>query len=143
MSQNSSRWLWLPLLLAAVTFALAGVDLLAGVISFVGGDRPKLGLTLPGLMVLLSALTLRLGIPAIRLPGKGPASPKWLCWLALLFSAAIAILSGAEMAYGVAEEGFVVLFDFPIVMAFISGLSCSVLAFSELRRPRSVTHNGT
>lgn len=70
--------------------------------------------------------------------------PKWMCWLALLFGAAIALLAGAELAYALTEEGLVMLLDLPIVIAFLLGLSCTLLAYLSLRsQPQGPSKNGT
>lgn len=143
-SPIASRWLFLPLLLAAVSFVMAAVEILDSVVSFARADRPTLNIALPSLMLLLSALTLRLGMPSIRPLGRLGVLPKWMCWLALLFGAAITLLAGAELAYALTEEGLVMLLDLPIVIAFLLGLSCTLLAYLSLRsQPQGPSQNGT
>jgi hypothetical protein len=98
-------------------------------------DRPTFGsLAIPGVILLLSILTLRLGIPPLRSLERGYALPKWMCWLALLLGAAAAALGVAELADAVVQEGVAVLFDFPMVIIIALGLSCSVVALLGIRR---------
>lgn len=135
-TQKPARWLWLPILLATATCLIAGIDLLAAAASFLRtGALSVRAFALPGVMLLIGALTLRLGVLARRPPGSHAKSPRWLSWLALVLGGALAVQSGAEILYALAQDGVVVLMDAPIVMAFALGLSCSALACSHLRRP--------
>ena len=133
-SPNRSRWLWLPIAFAAVSFALAAVDMTAALIAITRTEHPTLALTVPVLILVLSAFTLRLAIPALRPPETRRAPPRWLCWIALLCGAAVALLSGFEIAYGLVQEGIAVLLDFPAVMVFVLSVSCAAVALAAVRR---------
>ena len=113
---------------------MAAVDLLGALIAFTGTDRPTFGdLAVPGLILLLSVFTLRLGIPLLRTRDQRHTLPKWMCWLALLLGAAAAVLSGAELVNGFMNEGIVVFLDFPLVMVVVLGLSCGAVALFGFR----------
>jgi hypothetical protein len=130
-SASPVRWLWLPLFVAAISLAMAMIDLLGAVVAFARGERLTFGsLAFPCLILLLSALTLCLGIPRLRSFAERQPPPSWLRYPALVFGAAVAVLFGAEIAYAVAKEGVVVLLDFPIVMVFVLGVSCSAVALA-------------
>jgi len=129
-----SRWLWLPIAFAAASFALAAVDVTAAMLAFTRTEHPTLALTVPVLILVLSAFTLRLGIPALRPAETRRVPPGWLCWIALVCGVAVALLSGFEIAYGVVQEGIAVLLDFPAVMVFVLGVSCAAVALPGVRR---------
>lgn len=132
-SPSASRWLFLPLMLAAVSFLMAAVEIFDVVASFARADRRTLDMALPIIMLLLSALTLRLGMPSVWPLGKLRVLPKWMCWLAMLFGAATALLAGAELTYALMDAGVVVLLDPPVVITFLLSLSCILLAYLSLR----------
>jgi hypothetical protein len=134
LAASSTRWLWLPLLVAAISLTMATVDLLAALMASTGTDLPTFGdLALPGLIVLLSIFTLRLGIPLLRTRDQRHTLPRWMGWLALLLGAAAAVLSGAELLNGIVKEGIVAFLDFPVVMFVVLGLSCGAVALFGFR----------
>ncbi|MEJ8810853.1 hypothetical protein WKW77_07215 [Variovorax ureilyticus] len=143
-SPIASRWLFLPLILAAVSFLVAAVEIFDFVASFARANRRTLDIALPSITLLLSALTLRLGMPCVWPLGKLGVLPKWMCWLALLFGAAIALLAGAELTYALMDAGIVVLLDLPVVMTLLLSLSCILLAYLSLRgQAQGTSRDGT